>query len=44
MAILKALWEAEERATAEAYARHPDSPETAFDASVWEAQGFPDKP
>lgn len=44
MAILKALWEAEERATAKAYARHPDSPDMAFDASVWEAQGFPDKP
>ncbi len=42
-AILKALWEAEERATAEAYARHPDSPEAAFDAAVWEDQGFPDK-
>jgi predicted transcriptional regulator len=35
-AILKALWEAEEQATAEAYARQPDSPETAFDPTVWE--------
>ena len=42
-AILKALWEAEERATAEAYARHPDSPEAAFDAAVWEHQGFPER-
>jgi predicted DNA-binding protein len=37
-AILKALWEAEEKATAEAYARHPDSPEAAFDPSVWEGR------
>ena len=42
-AILKALWEAEERATAEAYARHPDSPGAAFDAAMWEGRGFPDK-
>ncbi|HWM91380.1 MAG TPA: ribbon-helix-helix protein, CopG family [Thermoanaerobaculia bacterium] len=42
-AILKALWEAEERATAEAYARHPDSADSAFDAAVWEHQGFPEK-
>jgi predicted transcriptional regulator len=42
-AILKALWEAEERATAEAYARHPDSPDAMFDAAVWEGRGFPDK-
>jgi predicted transcriptional regulator len=40
-AILKALWEAEEQATAEAYARHPDSPDAAFDPSVWEGQGAP---
>ena len=39
MAILKALWEAEEHATAEAYARHPDDPEVAFDPTVWEGQG-----
>lgn len=43
MAILKALWEAEEQATAEAYARHPDSPDAAFDPAVWESQGAPDK-
>src|SRR5688500_14160887 len=36
-AILKALWEAEEQATAEAYARQPDSPDAAFDAAVWGA-------
>lgn len=37
-AILKALWEAEEQATAEAYARQPDSADAdvAFDPSVWE--------
>ncbi len=35
-AILKALWEAEEQATAEAYARQPDSSETGFDPAVWE--------
>ncbi|HEX2224515.1 MAG TPA: hypothetical protein VHN15_09935 [Thermoanaerobaculia bacterium] len=38
-AILKALWEAEEQATAEAYARHPDSGEPAFDPGVWEGGG-----
>jgi predicted transcriptional regulator len=38
-AILKALWEAEERATAEAYARQPDSPDAAFDPAVWEGRG-----
>ena len=42
-AILKALCEAEEQATAEAYARQPDSPDVAFDAAVWETRGFPDK-
>lgn len=41
-AILKALWDAEERATAEAYARQPDnSPEVAFDPAVWEGGGAP---
>ena len=43
-AILKALWEAEEQATAEAYARQPDSPDAVFDPATWEARGFPDKP
>ncbi|HKH49384.1 MAG TPA: hypothetical protein VKM72_32345 [Thermoanaerobaculia bacterium] len=43
-AILKALWEAEEQATAEAYARQPDSPDTAFDPATWEGRGFPGKP
>jgi predicted transcriptional regulator len=42
-AILKALWEAEEQATAEAYARHPDSPGAAFDPAVWEGPGIPGK-
>jgi len=40
-AILKALWEAEEQATAEAYARQPDSPEAAFDPTVWEGPAMP---
>jgi len=39
MAIQKALWEVEERTTAEAYARQPDSADPAyFEASVWEPQ------
>jgi predicted transcriptional regulator len=37
MAIRKALWEEEERATAEAYRRQPDSSGDAYlDANVWE--------
>jgi predicted transcriptional regulator len=40
-AILKALWEAEELATTEAYARQPDSPDAAFDPAVWECRGAP---
>jgi predicted transcriptional regulator len=40
-AILKALWDAEEKATAEAYLRQPDSPEAAFDPTVWEGGGAP---
>lgn len=37
-AIRKALWELEERATAEAYARIPDRAEDAFvDPSTWES-------
>jgi hypothetical protein len=36
-ASLKALWEAEERATAEAYARQPDAAlEEPFDLTAWE--------
>lgn len=42
-AILKALWEAEEQATAEAYARQPDSPDAGLDPAVWERSGFPAK-
>ena len=42
-AILKALWEAEELATAEAYARQPDSLDAAFDPDVWEGRGAPGK-
>lgn len=40
-AILKALEEAEELATAEVNGRHPDNPEAAFDPSVWENRSFP---
>ena len=40
-AILKALWEAEEQATAEAYARQPYSPDAAFDPAVWEGRDTP---
>ncbi len=35
-AIWKALWEAEERVTADAYARQPDSAEVAFASAQWE--------
>jgi hypothetical protein len=37
---LKALWEAEEQAAAEAYARHPDSPDAPFDSTVWEGRSI----
>ena len=37
-AIRRALWDAEEQATAAAYAKRPDSARDAsFDPSVWEA-------
>jgi len=37
-AIRRALWELEERGTAQAYARQPDSAKEAYlDATVWEA-------
>lgn len=36
-AIRRALWDLEERATREAYAREPDAAEEGFDASVWES-------
>jgi predicted transcriptional regulator len=42
-AILKALWEAEERATAEAYARQPDSSDGEFDPTGWETGSAPGK-
>jgi predicted transcriptional regulator len=36
-AIRRALWELEERATAQAYARQPDTATEAYlDATVWE--------
>lgn len=38
-AIRRALWELEERATADAYRQHPDSVAEAYlDASVWEGR------
>jgi predicted transcriptional regulator len=38
-AIRRALWELEERATAQAYARQPDSAKEVYlDAAVWEAR------
>jgi hypothetical protein len=37
-AIRRALWELEERATAQAYARQPDTANDVYlDATVWEA-------
>ena len=35
-AIRQALWELEEKATSEAYRRHPDSAEGYLDETVWE--------
>jgi len=35
-AIRRALWDLAERATEEAYLRHPDSSEEGFDPAVWE--------
>ena len=43
-AILKALWEVEERATAEAYGRQPDNLEAVIDPSVWDGGGTPVEP
>jgi predicted transcriptional regulator len=41
-AIRRALWELEERATAQAYARQPDSAEEAYvDAAAWAARSRP---
>ena len=41
-AIRQALWELEERATAQAYARQPDSAKDVYlDATVWEATPRP---
>ena len=36
MAIRRALWNLEEKSTAEAYARYPDDEEPHFDPEVWE--------
>jgi predicted transcriptional regulator len=38
-AIRKALWELEERATAEAYRKTPDAPPPPFDPATWEQRG-----
>ena len=39
MAIRRALWDLEERATQEAYARQPDSGEAAyFEPDAWEGE------
>ena len=40
-AIRKALWELEERATAEAYRRVPDDEPPAVDPTTWEAARRP---
>ena len=40
-AILRALWEAEEQATAEAYARLPDTLDPVLDPTVWEGRSAP---
>jgi len=41
-AIRQALWDLEERATAEAYGRYPDSvTETDLDETVWEKSSRP---
>lgn len=45
MAIRKALWEQEERATAAAYERQPDSATDAYlDAVAWEAPDYAASP
>jgi predicted transcriptional regulator len=45
MAIRKALWDEEERATAEAYRRQPDAAGDAYvDASTWEPKRAKRKP
>jgi hypothetical protein len=36
MALRKALWEAEERAVADAYRRIPDTEDPYFDPATWE--------
>jgi len=43
-AIMAAIWEIEERATAEAYGRLPDSPDMVFDPTVWDAFAGEDGP
>ena len=43
-AIPQALWNLEERATAQAYARQPDSAEAYLDAAVWRPGRAPSGP
>ncbi len=43
LAIRKALWEEQERATAEAYRRQPDATDAYLDAAVWEPASTPRK-
>jgi predicted transcriptional regulator len=38
LAIRKALWEEQERATAEAYQRQPDTADAYIDEAVWEPE------
>jgi predicted transcriptional regulator len=45
MAIRRALWDLEERATQEAYARQPDTAGDAyFEPGAWEAEARPPAP
>ena len=43
-AIMAAIWEIEEQATAEAYGRQPDSPDAVFDPTVWDSYVGEDGP
>jgi len=43
-AIRRALWELEEKATAEAYRNQPDSADAYFDPQLWEHEEVPRSP
>ena len=43
-AIRRALWDLEERATADAYRRQPDAETSYLDATVWEPRATPRRP